>query len=182
MEQNKPWKTIITYILVFLLFTFVFVLFFHTTLFIGQEVLFYRGLGLLVITTIITCIIATLLNHYWLKLQLESLIAAFIISISIHLSLFVVFPVTFDRSVTMYLLSTLKEKSTNQICSGLSERDLEQYFIDEYVKDKRAIRRRINEQSIIHILKEEDNCVQLTQKGQTFLNLSGVIKKIYAIK
>ncbi|MFH1827614.1 MAG: glycosyltransferase family 2 protein [bacterium] len=170
------------YFLVFVFFTAIFISFFHTPIFINQKVLFYRGFILLIPAILITSIISALFNYYLFKVKLESLVAAIIISISINLSFFVIFPVTFDRSITMYLLSTLNEKSINQTCDGLSEKALEQYFITEYVKDNFAIKRRIYEQSIINMLKERNSCVQLTQRGRKFIEFSELVKRIYLVK
>lgn len=132
--------------------------------------------------TSITVAISTLLNRYFFKLQQQTLLAAILVSFSFHLSFFIVFPVTFDRSITMYLLSTLKEKSASHTCGGLSKKSLEQYFVDEYILKSKAIDRRIQEQSIINFIKEEESCVRLTTKGNNFLNLSELIKKMYSLK
>ncbi len=182
VKGRRFWRLIVLYLLVFSVFTFFFILLFHTPLFVNQDVLFYRGLALMVVTVVFVGIILVLLDRFCFRLGLGSVIAALLVTVSLNLCFFVIFPVTFDRSVTMYLLSTLQEKRVDRICSGLPEEKLEQYFIDEYVKDNHAVRRRISEQSAIGFLVESDSCVQLTQKGQSFLRMSEVIKKVYLIE
>lgn len=173
-------KIIITYLLTFLFFTLLFVLSFHAPLFKTQTVLFYRGI-LLLLTTTIVCSLLLFLFRQKFKLETQSFIAALTISLSFHLSFFVIFPVTFDRSVTMYLLSTLAKKPASQNCPGIGKSALKEAFITEYVKENRAIERRIYEQSFINFVKEEKECVTLTSKGHRFLNFSLFIKKLYGI-
>jgi len=170
-------KVILSYFLIFVLFSLVFFLLFRTPLFASQTVLFYRGNILLALTFVMLFLISGLQRRI-LKVRFETILAAIIMSASIHLSLFVVFPVTFDRSVTMYLLNRLNS-SQSPTCQGLSPQQMQQLFVKEYVKRDQAMTRRIKEQSIINILKEQDNCVSLTPRGRSFLNLSELIKKLY---
>ena len=170
-------KVILSYFLIFVLFSLVFFLLFRTPLFASQTVLFYRGNILLALTFVMLFLISGLQRRI-LKVRFETILAAIIMSASIHLSLFVVFPVTFDRSVTIYLLNRLNS-SQSPTCQGLSPQQMQQLFVKEYVKRDQAMTRRIKEQSIINILKEQDNCVSLTPRGRSFLNLSELIKKLY---
>jgi len=109
------------------------------------------------------------------------MVAALIIAFSVHLSLFVIFPVTFERSVTMYLLNVLKSNQQN-VCQGLTKNQMRDKLITEYVIGKDAVNKRINEQIIIDIINKKDNCYQLTTRGTNFLKLSETLKKIYNIK
>lgn len=170
-------KVLISYFTIFGLFSLVFLLLFRTPLFASQTVLFYRGNILLALTLIMLFLISGLQRRIF-KVRFETVLAAIIMSASIHLAIFVVFPVTFDRSVTMYLLNRLNT-SQSPTCQGLTPQQMEQLFIKEYVKRDQAIARRVKEQSIINILREQNNCVSLTSRGRSFLNLSELIKKLY---
>ena len=180
LTKRTFWNYAFFYGIVFLLFTSIDILSFRSPLFSKQNVLFYRGISLLAATTMVSSIICFLLNKHFFKLSLETLIAALIISVSLNLSFFIVFPVTFDRSVTTYLLSAIKEKSGTQTCGGLPEKQLEQLFIDEYVLDQKAVSRRIKEQSIIKTVEKDRDCVKLTQRGDNLLNFLNLIKKLYS--
>ncbi|MGB9637559.1 MAG: hypothetical protein ACPLY7_02050 [Microgenomates group bacterium] len=179
--ENSALKILGFYLGVLFLFTLIFILSFHSPLFSQQKVLFYRGVALLIATTIIASGILIFLNKRVLKLHLETLIAALTISVSLNLSFFIVFPVTFDRSVTTYLLSAINEKSHPQTCGGLTEKQLEQFFIEEYVLSQKAVNRRIREQLIIKTVKKDKDCLKLTQRGYNLLNFSNFIKKIYLL-
>lgn len=170
-------KVFISYLAIFVLFSLVFLLLLRTPLFANQTVLFYRGNILLALTFVMLFLISGL-QRCILKVRFETILAALIMSASIHLSLFVVFPVTFDRSVTMYLLNRLKV-SQSPTCQGLSAKQMEQLFIKEYVKRDQAMARRIYEQSVINMLKEQNDCITLTVRGTSFLSFSEFIKKLY---
>jgi len=178
MQRNTR---IIVYPLIFSIFSVIFLLSFRSPFFSNQKVLFYRGIELLVMTTVATLIVTILVFRKQWKFKLETIVSALIFTFSIHLSFFVIFPVTFDRSVTMYLLETLKQRGNSESCQGLSEEQLEEVFIKEYIRQNQAVNRRINEQLFIDFIKRHDQCVQLTDRGNKFLRLSEMITKIYAL-
>ena len=161
----------------FLLFSLLFLTSFHTSLLNGQKTLFYRGLGLLGITTIIFGIIGGL-GRVRAIVKVDTFIAALALSFSFHLVFFVLFPVTFDRSVTMFLLNTLNTKKY----SCITQNNLETNFINTYVKEQQAIPRRVFEQKQIGFIEENGACINATSKTTSFLYFSEVIKLLYAVK
>ena len=179
--MKKLFKIFFTYAFIFVFFTLFYLLLFRTALFSGQTVLFYRGLILLAITTGIFLFLGFVLSLKTPKLKLESIVAAVLVSASINLSSFVVLPVTFERSVTMYLLSVLKENQNN-ICGGLTKSKLENKLINEYIIKNKAIDKRVNEQRIIDFVKEENQCIGLNSKGLGFLKLSEIVGRLYDLK
>ena len=176
----KLLKIIFVYLAVFFLFTAIYLFSFQTSIFSFQKVLFYRGIFLLFLTFIFFILIVLFANRSY-KVSLETLIAAILVSLSINLSLFVVFPVTFERSVTTYLLDTLKNNG-NSSCRGLTKSQLETKLIDDYIVKKKAMDKRINEQKILGFLKEENKCIQLTKNSLNFLKFKDIISKIYYLK
>jgi hypothetical protein len=181
MSKRGFGQVLATYILNFLLFTSLFILSFHTPLFMAEKVLFYRGLWILPIALILSGTISALISHYWYKLPVESFIASLLVAASLNICFFIVFPVTFDRSVTMYLLSELKTNPKAENCNGLIEKEFEQNLVSEYVYKQKAVSRRIFEQSEIGTIQTLGDCVQLSTKGEAFLEFSNLIKKAYAI-
>lgn len=176
----KPLKLFFVYGKIFILFTAVYILLFRTPIFNFQKVLFYRGISLLFLTFILFILIILFANRSY-EVNLETLIAAIIVSLSINLSLFVVFPVTFERSVTTYLLDTLKNNG-NSSCRGLTKPQLETKLIDDYIVKKKAIDKRVYEQKTINFIKEENKCIQLTKSALNFLKFKDIISKIYYLK
>lgn len=177
-------KSLLIYLIIFISFTSFYLLSFHTSLFSSSSVFFYRGIWLLIIISFVFLLLVLFFNKKF-KLNLETLIAAILISISINLSFFVIFPVTFERSVTMFLLNTLKN-NTNNSCHGLIKSELQKMLINDYIVNKKAVDKRINEQIIIDFIKEKNQeknqCYYLTPKAFNFLTFSELINKIYGIE
>lgn len=170
-----------TYILIFTGFSLSYLFLFHTPLLTSQHVLFYRGVLLLVVISIIWI---ALILWYCLKISaifVESMIAAFILAISINLSVFVLFPVSIERSVSVFLLNSLAQ-GKQQSCHGLSKQEMQNKLIDEYVIGKDGIGKRIEEQSTINMIQNQLGCYQLTSRGNQFLSFSEVIKTLYNIR
>ena len=119
-------------------------------------------------------------NNY-LKQNTESLISAVLISAAVHLSFFVVFPVTFERSVTMYLLQTIDGNENSESCTGISKLELENRLIGEYVIKNKAIDKRVAEQKVLDFIKEENQCIKTTSRNKGFLKFSEIIKRMYSI-
>ena len=182
MKAKKFFKIISIYFFIFILFTLFYLLSFHLSIITQQKILFYRGITLLVIVSSIFFISTLIFYLIRPTKYLQSIISAIIISISLNICFFIVFPVTFDRSVTMYLLNTLKKQTTEKSQPYLSEKELETLFIDEYVVSQKAINRRVQEQSVINFLENKSDQIYLTPKSIKFLNLSEKIKKIYNLK
>lgn len=172
-------KLFLTYFFIFFFFTLIYLFLFNTPIFSSQKVLFYRGIVLLIIATVINSILL-LITRRILKTNLETLIAAILVSASINLSLFVVLPVTFERSVTMFLFNTLKNGSDNN-CKGLTKSQLEEKLINEYIINK-AIDKRVYEQSIIGLISKNNQCYQLTPRALDFLKITEIIGKLYGFK
>jgi len=181
----KRLKYIFTYISIyigiFVLFTVVFFGLFNSSVFRFQHVFFYRGLLLLLLTCLVTSLDVFLIL-WWLKYRyFESMISALMLAASIHLSFFVVFPVTFERSISMYLLNTLQNNKTTS-CGGLTREQMNEDFINTYVVLNAALQKRITEQSIINMIEEKNNCYAVTSQAVNLLKFFKVIRILYNIK
>ena len=169
------------YIGIFILFSGIFFLLLHTPLFLSQHVLFYRGMFLLVCTWILMCIILIGCSRKKWRIYTQSFIAALMIATSIHITLFVLLPVTFDRSVTMFLLESLEHEKRN-VCGGLTKSDMEQHVIDGYVMQNDAVAKRIDEQMTIDMIQKKNECYGVTPTATVFLQFSSFVKHLYGVK
>lgn len=160
------------YLSIFIVFALLYFLSFHSPLFSHQKILFYRGIFLI----FFLFFFFFLLIFFIKKIQPKHLyLSALIFSFSVNLSLFIILPVTFDRSITYYLLSTLKEKP-------LSKNELNRLLINEYLLKNKALEKRLEEQKIIEMVEIKNNQVYLTHKGKIFLKFAKMIKKLYDLK
>lgn len=165
----------------FILFTVIYLGLFYSSVFSFQQVLFYRGLLYLVVTCVCVFIIMVLVLTRLKYRYFESMIAALVLAFSIHLNVFVVFPVTFERSISMYLLTTL-EKNMTTACGGLTKEQMKEGLINTYVIEKDALQKRIIEQSIINMIEEKNDCYRVTDRAVRFLHFSTFLKSLYNIK
>lgn len=175
------WRIFITYGLVFAAFSALYILSFRMSLFHGQDVLFYRGIYLLVFASAVLLIAGIAICRAYFPERLESFIAALALSAAFHLCFFVIFPVTFERSVTMYLLRTLGRVETTEVCD-LSKEELRETLIREYIIERDAVGKRLHEQRVIDFVNSGDQCIALTSRGSEFLKFSRVVETIYGLR
>jgi hypothetical protein len=173
-------KLIFQHLLIFCVFTCLYIISFHCSIISSQKVLFYRGLGLLLIVTFVMTVLVIIFKKQ-LQLSTETLIAAIIVSVSVNLAFFITFPITYDRSITMYLLDRINNPPSNTTCQGYTESQLEQRLLTEYIQEKQALRKRIQEQKVINFIKQDNQCISITNKAKRFLQYSEIIKKIYGV-
>lgn len=137
-------------------------------------ILFYRGMGLAFVAAI-----AVVLAAIWLARRTGDTslpIAAASLSLSLNLCFLVLLPVTVDRSVTVYLLSTIEKQQQ----AGINARRLEQAFVDGYVVKMGAIDRRIEEQRVSgNIEVDAKGKVRLTRQGRRFMDLSRCVARLF---
>src|ERR1700744_6548439 len=86
-------------------------------------ILFYRGVGLAIAAALFTGVCAFAIGRRISDTSLP--IASAALSLSFNLCFLVLFPVTVDRSVTVYLLSTIEQRRE----IGIDSSDLEHSFI-----------------------------------------------------
>lgn len=133
----------------------------------GSTILFYRGIALAIIAALAAggmgAIIAR--RRGTAPLAIGSALTCF----SISACFLILFPVTIDRSVSVYLLATIDRQGPD----GISSSDLEGAFVSGYVRDMRAIDRRIGEQRISGNIDQDANgTVRLTPQGRRFVAIS----------
>jgi len=176
--MKNIFKLLLFYLLVFVIFSLFYYTFLRSQIFSSQKVLFYRGIILLLIAFVPTLLSSIVLSRI-LRTRYESVFSSLILVLSLHICFFVLFPVTFDRSVTIYLLNSIKNNQKNYSCHGLTKKDLQDKLINEYVIKNDAINKRLIEQTIIDNIFFNSNCINLTNRGLKFLNFSRLIMSLY---
>lgn len=178
--RTKQTKKLIRFCLIFIIFTFIFLLLFHIPLLYFFRILFYRGIVCLCLT--LACVFGLIIvlkkNHiYFVGVGWGFISAVLLVSACLHLSFFILFPVTYERSISMYLLYTLQNHKL------LKKEELRNLLIREYIIEKDAVGKRLEEQSFgTFVTGDAKNGVYLTQTGKLFLSVSNIIKGIYGIK
>ena len=95
-----------------------------------------------------------------------------IVSCSLLSSFFIVFPVTIDRSLTVFILRKI------EVENAMTEEQVQHALKDEYVTDGEAGKRRILEQELSGNIKCDKSCV-LTKQGKVFLGFSLMIDVLF---
>lgn len=131
---------------------------------------------MLIVSVVLFLIIILFVKKRLIALSWETIFALVIFSFSFHLVFFVIFPVTFERSITMFLLNKVNYHQ------GIGKERLEKILIEEYILKSKALEKRIKEQKEIGFFNVKNNGVFLTKKAKIFLTLSLFIKKIYGVK
>ena len=97
----------------------------------------------------------------------------FLVTFCLNTAFLIVMPVTFDRSVSTYLLETLENKGS------LTENELEKALIDDYVVRRGAVNRRIQEQIISGNLEKTDENIRLTPQGELFVRICKSVRAVF---
>ena len=97
------------------------------------------------------------------------------LALSFNLTFLIVFPVTFDRSVTTYLLEELAHKKI------LSAEQMQSLLINDYVIDKKAVLRRMREQGLSGNVVGEGDRYTLTPQGERFIWVSRGVRWLFGI-
>jgi len=137
-------------------------------------ILFYRGVVLAMGAAILTAVATAWLSRGSEDRSLP--IAAAALSLSFNICFLVLLPVTVDRSISVYLLSTIEQHQK----AGIKPAALQSAFIDGYVLDMGAIDRRIDEQRRSgNIVVTPQGKVQLTAQGKRFMDLSRLVARVF---
>ena len=137
-------------------------------------ILFYRGIALAVLAAAVTGIVAIWPARRTIDSSLPMAAAA--LSLSFNICFLVLLPVTVDRSVSVYLLSTIEQRQD----PGVTSAQLQRFFVDGYVVRMGAIDRRIDEQRKSgNVTVDADGKVHLTKQGERFMSFSRVIARLF---
>jgi hypothetical protein len=135
------------------------------------SIMMYRGIALALAAFAAHLLLLALIK----KIEnFDSKLAAATLALAFNLCFLVIFPVTIDRSVTIYLLSQIERQE-----AGLTLEELQSRLIEQYVKEYDAVDRRIDEQVVTGNLKKENEKIKLTKQGRAFLNFARVIQKFF---
>ncbi len=162
----------------FILGTSFFVLLFHTSILKGF-VFFYRGIGLLSLTTFLMTILLLRFRktRYGKTFTIRDVIVLVILLFCINLVFFTHVPVTADRSVSVFLLGYMN----NQKDKPVNKTEMTQVFIDKFLRDNDGIQKRIDEQIVSGNIKEFKNGYLLTKQGEFLMKFYSFVTDIFTI-
>jgi len=140
---------------------------FKLKLFAGLNVLFYRGLVLIALGTVIVFALSL-----WVAIKVHIppsvALAAAAISASLNLTILIVLPVTVDRSVTVFLLGYMDQHADRTF----STTDLRGAFEDIYLGRWDQMQRRMDEQQLSGNVAPTAAGYRITPQGRSFVQFS----------
>ena len=177
--KNEVLYFIIVLIITTIISVLLHILLLHTGIFKNMDVLFYRGIFLLILVVIIIALVLFFLKDKYLKINIKDIICIVIVIFSFNLTFFTLVPVTIDRSVTVFTLGQFDKA----IEKSLTKEEMEKIFIDDYVYEKGAFDKRFKEQVTTGSIKKDENSDKyvLTERGKTLIKLFELIGRLYNV-
>ena len=150
---------------VFLTLTFIVLLQFEGIRF--TNIYFFDGIYLLIISTII--------NYFIFRNRIKNLLVIMIAVFSMNFGFFVLFPVSYERSVSVNLLNNLSEENINSFIT----REQLQDKIKNITNTDMFLEKRINEQLYTGYIEEVDGKYILTNRIRNFVILQNLISVLF---
>jgi len=167
------------YIIIFAVSSLIFVLLFSTPLFGAIDVFFYRGIALLLVSGLLAAFISFIMKILWLPriMTYRDILLIFTIFCCVGMVFFTHVPVTAERSISVFVLGSMADEPGRVF----SEQDMENLFIDRYVKDFGAFGKRFHEQIVTGTVKEENNGYMITDRGKALMKFYDFIANSFHI-
>lgn len=151
------------YAIIYLVCSAMFIGLFHTEILKNMEVLMYRGIAFIIITGIVAAIVMGIVRKFWGFITVRDIIMMFVIFCCINTTLFVLVPVTVERSVSVFMLSYMEENSDQTF----TQDSVGEVFTSKYVNDYGAFEKRFNEQVETGTIKQNpDGSYSITESGK----------------
>lgn len=150
-----------------------FALLFRADLSSGVAILFYRGLALLGLAFGITlgamAALAGPLRGFGVRRR--DALGACVLSLSLNLSFLVIFPVTVDRSISVFLLGRMAAHPGESFTAERARADFEAVYLGRF----RQIERRLAEQTTSGTIAPVGEGYVITPQGIAFIRLSRLV-------
>lgn len=153
----------LTYVAAIALGFLLYIALIRSTLLSNISILFYRGIMVAAIAAVLMLVAGVLLRRH-VRLDRPTLVGAIALSLSCNLCFLITFPVTFDRSITMFLLARIERED-----GRLDNASLEKLYIREYLQDMRQIDRRVEEQLLSGNIRIDHGHIRITPQGRHLL-------------
>jgi len=171
-------KIFLLYCLFFTLGTGFFISLFHTKLLNNIDILFYRGIGLLIISSIFLLTVMILyrkISHGFFTVR--DLILSLVLFFCVNLTFFTHLPVTAERSISVFLLDYFNKNSDRY----LTKEEVTKIFIDKYLYKNKAMEKRLHEQIFSGNIKQEGEKYKISNQGQNLMKFYRLIDVIFNI-
>jgi hypothetical protein len=146
------------------------VILFKLGVFHNIDVYFYRGVVLVGIAGILTFVLFVYVAR-WFRADMSAALTAAVLSMSINLSFLVIFPVTIDRSISVFLLGYMNQHPEE----AFTPSQLRNAFSNIYVGQYQQIERRMDEQLVSRNINQVGEAYQISAQGRAFVSFARAI-------
>ena len=177
MTRAELAKVLALYVTTLVGATAAWVVLFHTPLLAGS-VLFYRGLVLLAMTATVAAIVLVILWRTSFRglIGVRDILLIVSLLMSVNVVFFTHFPVTADRSISVFILAYM-----NRADGGLTSQQISDSVVQEYFLDRRAIDKRLDEQVETGTVVRTGDSYVISDEGRWLVGLYELIARLFNI-
>lgn len=157
----------------------VFVGFFHVGVFDGVSVLFYKGIVIIVVTSVLLAAGMLLLVKKRIPrlLSIRDVVLSVVLFASIAMVGFTHLPILVDRSISVFILGYMNSREERPV----SALEMEQVFIERYVKKYKAMQRRFDEQIVSGNIRPVPGGFVLTSQGRNLVVMFDLLCDLFVV-
>jgi len=141
------------------------------------DVFFYRGVILIVISSLAIGLIIMLLRRRLRYLIVRDAFLTVCLAVSINMLFFTHVPVTAERSISVFMLGYMDEHPERQF----EINEIRDFFIETYVEDFGCFEKRMHEQTAINTIHEENDMYSITDKGRQLIKMYDMVCNLFNI-
>ncbi len=167
-------RLILVYLLLYLCALALFIALFHTNLLKRVDVLMYRGMVFILLSSGAAAVLMGVGRHVWNSryISKKDILLLFAGCCCVNMVFFTLVPVTVERSVSVFMLSYMEENADMEFM----KEDVEQIFVEKYVNDYGAFEKRFHEQIVTGTIEQnEDGSYGITKRGKQIVYLFRLI-------
>ncbi len=145
--------------------------------FSAVTILFYRGVAALAATGFILAAGLIAAAKFWPSIPLgpRDFLSAAIVAVALNLCVFVLGPVTVDRSISVFMLARFDAAD-----HPLGEREVTDDFLRYYGEEWNQVGRRLKEQTASGNLEPTLDGYRLTAQGKAFMKVARLMARVFA--
>lgn len=139
------------------------------------SIVFYRGLILIVVAEVLCFVVLLLARRKWPVWKLRDAISACAFAAGVAVCLLIVFPVTIDRSISVFVLTQMAARPDH----AFTPAEMRTLFLDVYVGRYQQIERRLDEQETSGNVAPAGAGFRITAQGLRFVRLARLLSGIF---
>lgn len=179
MKFKNAVLLLISHSVFFLVGTSIFIFLFHTQLFKNVDILFYRGIILLLISCTIIAIFLfsfrkKVSGRFW---TYKDIVLNLVLIFSLNLVFFTHLPVTADRSISVFILGYMN----NNANKTFTNKEMAGFFTSKYLYEYGAMNKRFNEQIVSGNIVQDDSGFKITKQGRRVIKMYAFVAKLFNI-